>query len=115
MALGALSDPMLLVRVLYVENCIFICNIPKKTDHCRIYTKTLSRVKDVKNVKGLENTKGNTWSSVKNFSPLTFKLRGVFWSCTIMIIPLKVNLPASLENTFEMSLETTQRASSFDG
>ena len=30
-ALRALSDPMRLVRVLYPENCIFICNIPKKT------------------------------------------------------------------------------------
>ena len=33
----------------------------------------------------------------------------------IMIIPLKVKIPLSLENTSEMSLETRERASSFDG
>ena len=68
-----------------------------------------------KGLKTRKVTPGPALCSVKNFTPLTFKLRGVFWSCTIMIIPLKVNLPASLENTSEMSLETTQRASSFDG
>ena len=31
-----------------------------------------------------------------------------------MIIPSKVKISVSLENTSEMSLETTQRASSFD-
>ena len=70
-----------------LEIAFLFATYRQKTYQCRIYTETLSRVKDTNNVKGLENTCGNTWSS----SPyLSEKSCG---RARIMIIPLKVKTP----------------------
>ena len=61
---------MHLVRVRYAKNCIFICNILKKTYQCRIYTETLSPVKDTNSVKDLKIravTPGPAPCNVKKF------------------------------------------------